>query len=156
MRLSAHFSLNEFTASGTADRLGIDNTPTPQIVTNLVRLAQALEVVRAVLGNKPLHIASGYRSPLVNSKVGGSPRSYHMLGLAADFDPPEPWTHDEAQKLLGREPALDYDLILEERAKDGAHWLHLQIPKPGEKGRRLLRDAELDRMGGAITRVSAG
>ena len=152
MRLSTNFTVAEFLKSATADRLGIPNIPTTEVLANLARLADLLEGVRALTG-KPLHVKSGYRAPAVNAAVGGSPSSYHMLGLAADFDPPVGWTHDQLQQAIGASP-LQFDLCLEERAKDGAHWLHLQCAKPGVAPRRLLRDAELDKLGGTITRMS--
>lgn len=49
------------------------------------------EVLRIALNKwrdeygKPIHIVSGYRSPAYNKKVGGSPSSLHMQGLAADI-----------------------------------------------------------------------
>ena len=41
--LSENFTLDEFVFSQTAARLGIDNTPSPEVLANLKRLAQALE-----------------------------------------------------------------------------------------------------------------
>ena len=156
MKLSTNFTLEELTASATAKVRGISNRPSLEVLGNLKRLADELEKVRHALGDKPLHIHSGYRSPNLNAAVGGSKSSYHMLGLAADFDPPSDMTHDEAQHILALLADLDYDLILEEKAKDGAHWIHLQVSKEPGKGRRLVRDAELDRQGGSITRTHAG
>jgi zinc D-Ala-D-Ala carboxypeptidase len=46
MMLSAHFSLEELTASEIAARAGIDNTPSAEVAHNLVRLAEGLELVR--------------------------------------------------------------------------------------------------------------
>ena len=155
MKLSLHFDLGEFTRSATAAREGINNEPGPAVLANLARLAGELEKVR-LLCNAPLHVLSGYRCPALNAAVGGSKNSYHMLGLAADFDPPPGMTHDQLQHAIGAAVDIDFDLALEERAKDGAHWLHLQIPKDGTTGRRLIRDAELAKQGGAISRVTAG
>jgi hypothetical protein len=80
-QLTPHFSLEELTA--TAHR-GIDNTPPAPILPHLQTLAEGLEQVRALLGH-PLHINSGYRSPALNSEVGGAKNSAHMSGYAADF-----------------------------------------------------------------------
>jgi len=55
MMLSAHFSLEELTASEVAARAGIDNTPSAEVVRNLARLAEGLEFVRLALGSKPVH-----------------------------------------------------------------------------------------------------
>src|SRR2546422_5039200 len=85
MMLSAHFSLEELTASEVAARAGIDNTPSAEVVRNLVRLAEGLEIVRVALGNHPIHVSSGYRSPKLNQLVGGSKNCMHIQGLPADI-----------------------------------------------------------------------
>jgi len=80
-QLSEHFKLKELIVTNT----GLDNSPPNEIVDNLYTLAQALEKVRYSCKNNPVTILSGYRSPDVNAKVGGSKTSAHMNGLAADF-----------------------------------------------------------------------
>jgi hypothetical protein len=85
IQLSAHFTLEEFTSSQTAARKSIDNTPSPEIVTHLRATAALLERVRAILGNVPVIISSGYRSPALNAIVGGVPSSAHLSGRAADI-----------------------------------------------------------------------
>ena len=85
-QLSPHFLLEEFIISQTAERRGIDNTPTNQIVSRLRQLcAQILEPARVALGS--LRISSGYRCPPLNAAVGGSTTSAHVLGYAADVLP---------------------------------------------------------------------
>jgi len=155
MRLSANFTLEELTRSATAKAKGIDQTPSLDALANLRRLAVELEKVRALTG-KPLKIHSGYRSPELNAAVGGAKQSFHLVGCAADFDPPSSWTHDQLQQAIGADPSIHFDLCLEEKARDGAHWLHFQVSRDGSVGRRLLKDAELDRQGGAISRITAG
>lgn len=41
--------------------------------------------VRHLLGDRPIHVNSGYRCPDLNAAVGGAPDSLHMKGLAADI-----------------------------------------------------------------------
>ncbi len=84
MKLTEHFSLEEFTRSDTANALGIENTPTPEHLENLKKLAGRMEDVRALF-NAAIRITSGYRNPQVNKAVGGSKTSAHARGLAADF-----------------------------------------------------------------------
>jgi zinc D-Ala-D-Ala carboxypeptidase len=81
MRLTDHFTLDELTHSQTAARLGLANDPPPDVVQTLIGTAHGLEMVRALL-QAPLLISSGYRSPLVNRAVGGSPNSQHITGHA--------------------------------------------------------------------------
>lgn len=69
-------------ASATADRLGLDNYPTPEAFFNLLRLQAAVE---SVFG-RAYRVTSGYRSAAVNGAVPGSAHtSYHLRGLAADL-----------------------------------------------------------------------
>jgi uncharacterized protein YcbK (DUF882 family) len=88
--LTPNFTLEEFTDSQTAARKGIHNVPVAQSQErkNLQRTAETMEKVRAILGDKPILISSGYRSPPVNAAVGGSKNSAHMSGLAVDFSCP--------------------------------------------------------------------
>jgi zinc D-Ala-D-Ala carboxypeptidase len=89
-QLTPHFSLEEMTDSQTAARKGLTNVPPPssQEWKNLHRTANVMEEVRTILGDKPILISSGYRSPAVNKAVGGSSSSAHMHGLAVDFSCP--------------------------------------------------------------------
>ena len=83
--LTKHFQLSEFTRSATAQRRGLPNEPSDEVITNLRLLCEhVLEPLREHLGS-PIHITSGYRQPAVNALVGGVRRSQHMLGQAADF-----------------------------------------------------------------------
>ena len=85
MKLSANFSLNELTKSDTATRHDIDNTPTMQVIENLQDLVDnVLQPLREKFG--PIVVTSGYRSPAVNTKIGGSTTSDHCHGYAADFE----------------------------------------------------------------------
>lgn len=86
MRLSKNFSLNEMTKSETAIRQKLPNSPGPEHVQNLKVLCEKiLDRVRDNF-NKPVRIHSGYRSPALNSAVGGSSGSQHCLGEAIDFE----------------------------------------------------------------------
>jgi zinc D-Ala-D-Ala carboxypeptidase len=89
-QLTPNFSLAEFTDSQTAARRGIANVPpaNSQERKNLVRMAEVMEKIRALLGDHPILISSGYRAPPVNAAVGGSKGSAHMSGLACDFSCP--------------------------------------------------------------------
>jgi hypothetical protein len=88
MNLSKNFTLSELTKSQTASRFNLNNTPNAQVIENLKLLTLCvLEPVRCYY-NKPVLITSGYRSPEVNAKVGGSRTSDHCLGMAADLEIP--------------------------------------------------------------------
>lgn len=77
VKLSAHFTVGEFV------RPGVD--PSPVVMLNLRKLAEALEEVRAKLGERPIIITSGYRTVEHNRSVGGVRNSTHTKGMAADI-----------------------------------------------------------------------
>lgn len=90
MRLTDHFSLEEMVASQTASRLGIDNTPSPEVLERLQRLCETiLEPARVALG--PIIVSSGFRSPAVDAAISRAvPNKYpsaHQFGDAADLIP---------------------------------------------------------------------
>ena len=85
MNLSAHFNLAEFTRSESAKRHGVSNQPTPEHLENIKVLCEkVLEPIRMKFG--PINISSGYRSKVLNHYIGGSLRSQHCEGKAADID----------------------------------------------------------------------
>lgn len=74
-----HFLWGEATKNGT--RIPLNN----QIVQNIIRLAEYLELIRALLENRVVTINSWYRPPEVNSLVGGVSNSQHLFGNAIDI-----------------------------------------------------------------------
>lgn len=140
-KLTDHFSLEEMTASETAARRGIDNTPSPAIIKNLTRTAQLLERVRVLLGSKPILVSSGYRSPALNAAVGGSKTSAHMQGLAADFICPGFGTPLEICKLLDS-LGVNFDQLIQEGT-----WVHIGLAADGVKPRRQVLTAKFSHGG---------
>jgi len=85
MQITAHFNLAEFTRSESAKRHGVSNEPTPEHIKNIKILCErVLEPIRMKFG--PIIISSGYRSKVLNHYIGGSLRSQHCEGKAADID----------------------------------------------------------------------
>ena len=84
--LSEHFTIKELTYSDTAIRLGIDNSPTEQVLINLQNVVQfILEPLRNYF-DKPIKINSGYRSVALCEALKSKPTSQHTLGEAVDFE----------------------------------------------------------------------
>lgn len=120
MQLSPHFTLEEMTLSQVGERAGLDNTPPPEIVTNLAYTCAKMESVRALLGF-PLLVSSGYRSPEVNKAVGGAADSAHMSGYAVDFICPKAGTPlDICEHIAGS--VLQFDQVIQEGT-----WIHLSF-----------------------------
>jgi len=85
MQLSENFTLAEMTFSQTAQRRGINNTPSQTEINNLRRLC--IHVLQPLRNHfqRPVIVTSGYRSPQLNKAIGGSQTSQHSKGEAADF-----------------------------------------------------------------------
>ncbi len=87
-QLTKNFSLAEMVKSETALRHGMENKPGPDELNNLLKLcANVLQPIRDHY-QKGVKVNSGYRSPDVNAKVGGSRTSDHCRGMAADIEIP--------------------------------------------------------------------
>ena len=124
MKLSDNFSLLELTKSQTAERKGIDNTPSPEHQENLKLLCtHILQPVRDHF-ERVVSVSSGYRSEELCLAIGSKITSQHAKGQAADF---------EIYGLSNKELAdyihhnLDYDqLILEYWKKEDPNsgWVH--------------------------------
>ena len=85
MKITEHFSLEEFERSDTAKRLGIDNSVPKGLLPNIQALCEnVLEPVRQHFG-VPIYLSSGYRCPALNKAVKGATASQHMKGEAADI-----------------------------------------------------------------------
>ncbi|MGL5944225.1 MAG: D-Ala-D-Ala carboxypeptidase family metallohydrolase [Waterburya sp.] len=88
MQLTKNFHLSELTTSQYASRHGISNQPSSKQTENLKALCESiLQPVREHF-HRPVIVSSGYRSPILNARVGGSKTSQHCFGQAVDFEIP--------------------------------------------------------------------
>jgi zinc D-Ala-D-Ala carboxypeptidase len=121
-QVTPHFSLEELTASETAERNGWDNNPNGYERENLARLADLLEQVKVVLGGKPIMINSAFRSKQVNDAVGSKDTSQHRIGCAADIRVPG-MTPDQVVKAV-MVSGINFDQIIREFDR----WTHISVP----------------------------
>jgi uncharacterized protein YcbK (DUF882 family) len=139
MNLSPNFTLDELTASQTAARKGLDNTPNATEVANLVRVAALLEEVRTLL-NKPILINSGFRSKQVNDSVGSKDTSQHRIGCAADIRVPGMTPREVVEACIAAN--IGYDQIIEEFGS----WTHISVPNTASTAPRK-QALTIDRQG---------
>ena len=128
MRVTEHFTLEELTHTTT----GLDNKQLSPELDNLKKLAiNILEPLRLLYG-KPIHVNSGYRSPLVNRKVKGAVHSDHLGGYAADITG---GSTEENEKLFNliRDNFKFKQLINEYDFK----WVHVSYKEGNNKGQIL-------------------
>ena len=124
MKLSDNFSLLELTKSQTAERKGIDNTPSPEHQENLKLLCtHILQPIRDHF-ERVVSVSSGYRSPELCEAIGSKITSQHAKGQAADF---EIYGLSNNELAIWINENLEYDqLILEYWKKEdpNAGWIH--------------------------------
>ena len=133
-KLSEHFTLGEFTKSNSHPE--IYNIPSHEAIQNMKRLCGWLEVLRKRynekygIGEEPIRINSGYRSPQLNKAIHGVAGSNHMTGCAADI------RVSGMEQLLryavillnyADESKQEFDELLIERNSHGAIWLHFAV-----------------------------
>ena len=146
VRLSEHFTLGEMckTSYHTLD----GNIPSHVAIENLRNLCEGwLEDLRYSYnrlygdGEIPVVINSGYRSPEVNMKCGGSPSSNHLTGCAVDIrcmGPEQQIRYAGILLDIADGTRRDFDeLILEKRGT--TYWIHFAV-RPKENRRRIRFD----------------
>jgi len=145
MQLSEHFTLAELTRSQTAERQGIDNTPSDEDIVKLSTLCVVgLEAVRSLV-KQPVYVSSGYRSSALNAAIGGSSTSQHCCNgecAAADI---EVWGLANirlAQTIADSDIPFD-QLILEYPSPTDpqAGWVHVSMLTDGATPRRQVLSA---------------
>lgn len=117
---------------------GIPNGPTDwQQVVNLQRIAFFLDRLREYMGSAVI-VTSGFRSPEVNARVGGSKTSAHLQGLAADIVPKSRTQEDFKRMLAYLEPLAELkavDQLILYRNGDMIKWIHVGLKEDSLKNR---------------------
>ena len=80
---SAHFAYADF-ISGSDKDAAANGIPV-KYWSNIQTVMDRLEQVRTAVGDIPIVIRSGYRSPKYNQAVGGASNSQHLYGKAVDI-----------------------------------------------------------------------
>ena len=119
MNLTEHFTLEELTHT---DHRELENIPNETELANLKRLAEFLETVKGVLGNKPIMVNSAFRSKAVNDAVGSKDTSQHRVGCAADLRVPGMTPDEVVQAIIAS--GIGYDQIIREFDR----WTHISVP----------------------------
>ena len=136
MNLSPNFTLEELTHSETAVRLGIDNTPTFEVIDNLKFLSGRLEDVRSIL-HCPMLISSGFRCDVLNDHLGSKRTSQHITGNAVDFIAPSFGNpRSVVEKIIKHTSKINYDQVILEFGR----WVHISFVKDNPRNSALIID----------------
>ena len=158
MKLSEHFTLGELTK--TSYKTEDENIPSRVAIENLKNLCEnwledlrysynilykstVAEPAEAQGPSEGIIINSGYRSPEVNKRAGGSATSNHLTGCAVDI------------RVAGFEQAIryasilldisdgtkrDFDELFIEKNSAGRYWIHFAVrPKDNRRKTRFIQ-----------------
>lgn len=141
------FKWHEFVRSSTATKRNIDNMPRDDKVWKRIEYlaVRVLQPVRDTFG--PIKINSGYRSPALNRAIGGSNKSFHSFGAAADIVPVSNVVPLK-DIFLYIHNNLPYTELIAEELPDG--WIHVAL----EKGREREHQLKYKLVGGPVRRGS--
>lgn len=129
-----YFGDKEFTRSTTAEQRGISNEPDAATWQRIHALRDnILNPARANLGY-PIYITSGYRSPYLNSLVGGAANSQHVTGEAADITTRDLTLNRALFEVLVK--LGNFDQLIWEK---GGEWIHVSF-RPIGRGQMLAYD----------------
>ena len=137
--ISKHISYKEGVYSITATRRGIDNTPNDKQLDNMELIAEKVfEPLRDWVGG-PIAINSFYRSPELNSAIGGSKSSQHCIGCALDLD--DTYGHKtNAEMYNWIKENLDFDQMIWEFGTDmNPNWVHISYVSEEDNRNRCLK-----------------
>jgi len=137
--ISKHISNKEGVYSNTAIRRGIDNTPNEEQLENMKLIADnVFEPLRQYVGG-PIKINSFFRSPELNTAIGGSSKSQHCKGQAIDID-------DTFGRMTNAEmyhwikDNLEFDQMIWEFGNDNnPNWVHVSYVSAEENRNRCLK-----------------
>ena len=137
--ISKHISNKEGVYSRTALRLGIKNKPNKEQLSNMVKLAEEVFEPLREYANGPIKINSFFRSPELNTAIGGSTKSQHCHGQAIDID--DTYGHlTNAEMFYHIKKYLDFDqMIWEFGDDDNPDWVHVSYVSPDKNRNRCLK-----------------
>ena len=146
MKISDHITYAEAIHSQTAKRKGIDNTPNPNQIEAMKLLAEKVfEPLREWVGG-PIKVNSFFRSPELNTAIGGSKTSQHCKGQAIDIDDVYGYKTNSEMYHWVKEN-LNFDQMIWEFGTDTQpNWIHISYVSEDNNRNRCLK-AYKDDMG---------
>jgi len=137
--ISKHISDKEAVYSTTALRRGIDNKPNEEQLGNMKLIAEKIfEPLRSFVGG-PIKINSFFRSPELNTAIGGSKTSQHCKGQAMDIDDTFGYkTNAEMYDFIKEH--LNFDQMIWEFGDDNnPNWVHVSYVSNEKNRNRCLK-----------------
>jgi len=124
--ISKHITMQEATHSAYAIAHAIKNEPGIDVIKNMQYVAQTVFEPLRWHFNIPIKINSFYRSPALNSAIGGASTSAHVRGNAMDIDSTGSITNKQLFDHI--RVNLPYDQLIWEGGTDTEPaWVHVSL-----------------------------
>ena len=141
--ISKHISYKEGVYSNTATRKGIDNTPNDEQLANMELVAEEIFAPLRTYVGGPIKINSFFRSPELNTAIGGSSKSQHCKGQAIDIDDTfGRVTNAEMYHWIKKYLKFD-QMIWEFGNDDNPAWVHVSYVSEEKNRNRCLKAYKL-------------
>ena len=137
--ISNHISYKEGTHSNTATRRNIDNIPDDYQLANMEAIAANIFEPLREWVNGPIKINSFFRSPDLNTAIGGSSKSQHCEGRAIDID--DTFGHKTNAEMYNYiKENLNFDQLIWEFGNDtNPDWVHVSYVSDEQNRNRCLK-----------------
>jgi|TARA_R100000458_G_C8210395_1_gene198053 hypothetical protein len=137
--ISNHISYKEGTHSNTATRRNIDNIPDDYQLANMEAIAANIFEPLREWVNGPIKINSFFRSPDLNTAIGGSSKSQHCEGRAIDID--DTFGHKTNAEMYNYiKENLNFDQLIWEFGNDtNPDWVHVSYVSDDQNRNRCLK-----------------
>lgn len=137
--MRTYFSISELSASDTAAKKKIDNTPPPQAKAKMKALiSNVLDPIRERWG-APIYVNSGFRCPILNKAIGGVSNSQHITGEAADITVGDKAKNTKLFALIHQMKAageITFDQLIDE---SDMSWIHISFSTSGKNRGQILK-----------------
>ena len=135
---SKYFTVREAIWLPTWTRLANETELTDEVKLNLTsKLLPAMDNVRDRYG-LPIHVHVTLRPPAYNTLIGGAKASYHLVGLAMDFDFMGASCAGMQDRINGDGMLDSFQMRMEDNGPE-AGWIHLDLGTVGASGLRFFK-----------------
>lgn len=139
IQISRNFTLYELLTTAQTDVaiLTAQKNLNSEVFNNLERLVNIILQPARDTFKAPIIVTSGYRCPVLNTKIGGSKNSDHAYGRAADVTSDDNVKLFEILKKQGKFKQLIW-YELEPKGKTSPQWIHVAYDQKDKRQEVLL------------------
>tara|TARA_R110000787_G_scaffold134285_1_gene246668 strand:- start:98 stop:556 length:459 start_codon:yes stop_codon:yes gene_type:complete len=137
--ISKNISYKESIRSNTATRLGIDNTPNDEQISNMRLVAEMIFQPLRLWTGGPIKVNSFFRCKQLNTAIGGSKTSQHMKGEAIDIDDNLGNKSNAEMFKYIKDNLIYHQLIWEFGDDDNPLWIHFSYKGDCKNRMQVLR-----------------